>query len=65
MLFFQIGAGLVYITINTVLGTVIFIQTVTPQEAFLQKYTVVLYSDWWIPTFLVKMFAKIHDVQVL
>ncbi len=58
------GCGVVYLTLKSKFGTVLLLHTVTPLEPFLQKYSVVAYSDWWIPTFLVKWLVQAYDVQV-
>ncbi|XP_064395396.1 cholesterol 7-desaturase nvd-like [Halichondria panicea] len=60
----QMGCGVVYLTLKSKFGTVLLLHTVTPLEPFLQKYSVVAYSDWWIPTFLVKWLVQAYDVQL-
>lgn len=60
----QIGPGLVFLTFDSILGGGVLIQTVTPQEPLLQKYTIRAYVDWWIPTFIVRLFVNGYDVQL-
>ncbi len=45
-------------------GKVLLLHSLTPQEPFLQKFSMVAYSDWWIPTFLMKMLVHGFNVQV-
>ena len=37
----------------------------TPQEPLLQKYTLKIYSDWWIPSFIIRLMIDGYDVQVM
>jgi len=60
-----VGPGIVYLVMSTRFGTVMFLHTLTPEEPLLQKYLVLAYSDWWIPTFIVKWMVQGYDVQVL
>jgi len=60
----QIGPGLVNLTLKSRFGTVLLIHSLTPQEPFLQKYCLQAFSDWWIPTFVIKMLVQGYDVQV-
>ena len=62
--YFQIGPALVYLTFNSIFGSGLFLQTLTPQEPLLQKYTLLTYADWWIPTFITKFMVSGFDVQV-
>lgn len=60
----QNGPGIVYITMKSMFGTIMLLHSVTPLEPFLQKFTLMAYSDWWIPTFIVKWIVQGYDVQV-
>ena len=64
MCFLQVGPAIVYLTFNTLFGSGAFVHSLTPQEPLLQKYCLLAYADWWIPTFVVKMMVKGYDIQV-
>ena len=64
MFVLQIGPGLVNLTLKSRFGMVLLIHSLTPQEPFLQKYCLQAFSDWWIPTFVIKMLVQGYDVQV-
>ncbi len=58
------GPGVVYLSLKSKFGTVLLLHTLTPMEPFLQKYSLVAYSNWWIPTFIVKWMVQGYDIQV-
>ena len=60
----QHGPGVVYLVLRSRFGKVYLLHTLTPQEPLIQKYTLLAYSDWWIPTFIVKWMVQGYDVQV-
>lgn len=64
VLFPQIGPGVVFLTFKSILGSGLFLQTLTPQEPLLQKYTLSAYADWWVPSFIIKLMIQGYDVQV-
>ena len=55
---------MVYLYLKFKFGTLMFFQSMTPMEPFLQKHSLVAYSDWWIPTFLVKWVVQAYNIQV-
>ena len=60
----QVGPGIVCLTFKSFLGGGLLLQTLTPQEPLVQKYTLTAYADWWIPKFLTRMMITGYDVQV-
>ena len=60
----QIGPGIVFLTFKSFFGSGLFLQTLTPQEPLLQKYTLMTFADWWIPTFITDLMVRGFDVQV-
>lgn len=55
---------MVHLTFKSFLGSGLMMHTLTPQEPLLQKYTLTIFADWWIPTFITKAIVKGYDVQV-
>ena len=53
-----------FLTFNSILGSGLFLQTLTPQEPLLQKYSLMVFADWWIPTFITKLMINGFNVQV-
>ena len=65
VLWTQIGPGVVHLTFKSILGSGLLLQVLTPQEPLLQKYSLLAYADWWIPTFVIKSMVRGYDVQVI
>ena len=60
----QVGPGIVFLTFKSFLGSGLLFETLTPQEPLLQKYSLTVYADWWIPKFLTRLMISGYDVQV-
>ena len=60
----QVGPGIVFLTFKSFLGSGLLFETLTPQEPLLQKYSLTVYADWWIPKFLTRLMVSGYDVQV-
>ena len=60
----QVGPGIVFLTFKSFLGSGLLFETLTPQEPLLQKYSLTVYADWWIPKFMTRLMVSGYDVQV-
>ena len=63
-MFFQIGPGIVYLWFDSLLGSGVFVQSVTPVEPLLQKMTHKLYTAVTIPMFMAKILLYGEATQV-
>ena len=60
----QVGPGIVCLTFKSFFGSGLLFETLTPQEPLLQKYSLTVYADWWIPKFMTRLMVSGYDVQV-
>ena len=56
----QIGPSIVKLRFKIFLGTGVWVQTVVPEEPLYQRMTNYVFADWWIPTFAITSFLKVH-----
>ena len=61
-LYFQIGPGIVYVTMDTVFGKSVLIQSLLPVEPMVQKVVHNLYMNWTVPSIIAK-FILIGEVM--
>lgn len=60
----QVGPGLVYLTFDSLFGSGVFIQTLTPEEPLYQSLTHCIYAEWRVPTIMAKLYAFGEASQV-
>jgi cholesterol 7-dehydrogenase len=60
----QVGPAMVHLNFATALGSVIVIETVTPIQPLLQRFTHQVFAEWTIPRFVAKFFFGSTITQV-
>eukprot|EP00047_Mylnosiga_fluctuans_P003527 m.229586 g.229586 ORF g.229586 m.229586 type:complete len:450 (+) comp11925_c0_seq1:1268-2617(+) len=60
----QIGPGLVYLTWESIFGSGVFVQALTPQEPLLQNLTHCIYAQRMVPIFIAKFYMIGEALQV-